>query len=79
VTFLAHLFNVQDFSGIRVFVVEYFRLEDAFSGAEIETINWQNDIILKSHSSDDEFRNMADENTYSLLQQCALKIGSSSL
>jgi hypothetical protein len=66
---------VKDISEVCISVVEYFQFEDT-AAVEMEIINLPNDIILKSHCSDDRFWNMADESTCPFLWQCSLKISS---
>jgi hypothetical protein len=55
--------NEKDISKIPVFTVQNFQLEDS-AKVEIEIINFQKDVILKSHCSVGKLQNMVNRSTF---------------
>ena len=72
ISFFINPFNVQD-KDLSDKINNYFEISNK-EDLEIEIINFQHDIILKSHFQDISSWNLVDENRFPNLRTCALKI-----
>jgi hypothetical protein len=72
IPFFINHFNHMD-PNVLHYIADYFNIDDK-EALEIEIINLQNDIVLKSYFEDKLFWKYVTEENFPILRKCALKI-----